>query len=695
MAWPGPAPTWRCLAEGASIGAGAAAALMAGEVGTGLLLGAPFPPLAWAFHALYLVPGFTVAGAVGALFVRLSVVAAGLVWVPALAYCVAILRQDLPVVRALAAPARLAALLGSAAVIAAAAWLTERTLARRHVGAVQAHLLRLALIPVMVAAAQAAGRLVDTRPVPAVLLLPVAVAAAAILAQGALAPLAARISVRTAGAATAALLAAVALSAAWNAGRPPPGTLRDGPQVPAPAAGAAAPPNVVLIVLDAVRASSLSCYGYERRTTPRIDAFAAGAVRFASATTVSTWSVPTHASLFTGLSAPQHGAGTAQRDARTGLPRPAALDDRFVTLAEALSRRGYATAGVSANPLVAPALGLAQGFRFFDVRPSPRAITPRYRTLLQRAQGLLPRAFLAEPLRSMFPSAVRSAEEITDQALAWLGRRPRGQPFLLFLNYMDAHTPFVPRPGFSGRWPGRSRRLPTYGLPGTADVMAGRRSLTAEESSHLRALYDDAVSYLDHHVGRLLAALDGEADRDNTWIVVTADHGEQLGEHGRLGHDCVLYPEVMRVPLIVRYPRGSAEAARHGASEGRPVQLTEVAPMLAGGSLGPRRGGPGDVRAMMAAVDCYCWRDHPQFHGRAARAVVEDGLYYLEEEGRPPVLFDVSDPGRPVVAARPDDARRLAQDLERWRAGLAVPSLAAVGGAAEREEALSALGYVQ
>jgi hypothetical protein len=145
----------------------------------------------------------------------------------------------------------------------------------------------------------------------------------------------------------------------------------------------------------------------------------------------------------------------------------------------------------------------------------------------------------------------------------------------------------------------------------------------------------------------------------------------------------------------VRYPPGSAEAARNGGVDGRPVQLTDVAPMLAGGPLAPRRDGPGGGRPMVAAVDCFCWRDHPLFHGRAAQAVIEDGLYYLDEQGRAPVLLDVSDPSRSVLAARPDESRRMAQELDRWRAGLAAASVPAVGGDAAREEALAALGYVQ
>lgn len=695
MAWPGPAPTWRRLAFGAAAGAGAGAALVVAEVAASLLVGAPLPPRAWAFLALYWVPAFAMVGAIGALLSRPSLASAALLWLPALAYCVLVATQDLPSGRTGAAPERLAALLAAVVSIGAAARITESTLARRRVSVMPAHLLRWVLTLVAVAAAQLGGRLLHGAAGSAALLLPLGVAAAAVLFALALAPAAARLPARAAGAIAAVLVAAVALPASWQAGRPPPGSLRDDAQ-PAPSSlGTAEPPNVVLIVLDAVRASSLSCYGYERRTTPHLDAFAARSLRFESAATVSSWSVPTHASLFTGLFPPEHGAGGAQRDALTGVERPAPLDARFVTLAEALAERGYATAAVSANPLVAPAMGLSQGFRFFDARPSPRALGPGYRSLLQRLQGVLPRALLAEPLRSTFPSAMRSAAEITDAASDWLRRRPRGQPYLLFVNYMDAHTPFVLRAGFSGRWPGRSPRLPPYGLPDTAAVMAGRRPLTAEESSHLRALYDDALSYLDHHLGRLLAALDAQPDRDRTWIIVTADHGEQLGEDGRLGHDCVLYPQILRVPLVVRYPRDFPDAARHGGVDGRPVQLTDVAPaILAGGSLPRPRGTAGSERAMGASVDCFCWREHPQFHGKAAQAVIQGGLEYLDEQGRAPLLFDLRDPAR-IASGRPDDASRLAHELHQWRAALIAGPTPSGGGNAAREEALAAVGYIQ
>src|SRR5262245_15277910 len=503
----------RPLARGALAGAATGAALVMAEVAASLLLGSPLPPRAWAFLAAYCVPAFIIAGALAGRFLPLPRVVAALVWLPCAVYCAAVANQDLLGGRPRWAPLRVAALLVSTLAAAAAAWTTERTIARRSPATVPALILRMALLVAVVAALQALARALHGAPAAAALALPVAASGAAIVAVIVLAPRAARQSPFQAAGSAAAAAGLIALAAAWQAGRPAPGALRDSPQPAAPR-GAAALPNVVLVVLDTVRAANLSCYGYERQTTPHLDAFAAGALRYTAASTVSPWSVPAHASLFTGLFAPEHGAGTAQRDAETGLVRPAPLDGRFETLAESLAVRGYATAGISANVLVAPHMNLAQGFLYYDVRASPRALSPRYRTLLQRVQGLLPRALLADPLLAAFPGVFRSAQEITDEAT----RRPGRQPYFLFLNYMDAHTPYVRRTGFGGRWPGRSPRLPAYGLPQAEAVMAHRRALSAEESAHLRALYDDALSYLDHHLGRLFDALDAQTDRDRTWI---------------------------------------------------------------------------------------------------------------------------------------------------------------------------------
>jgi arylsulfatase A-like enzyme len=686
------------LAAGAAAGAATAVALLTAEVATSLLLGSPLSPRAWAFLALYWIPSFAVAGAVCGLFLPLETATAALVWAPSAVYGAAVADQDLLSARPRLALLRIAVALFTGVAVAGAAWATERVLARSALAPITGLLMRIALLLPIVAVLQLTGRALHGAAGAAWLAPPAAAAAAGVLTALTLGPAASRLSSRQAYAAAATIAGAVALLAAWQVGRPSRGALRDDPQPAANAAGTSTPPSVVLIVLDAVRAESLSCYGYERRTTPHLDAFAARGMLFTAATTVSPWSIPSHASIFTGLFAPEHGAGAPQRQATTGRFVPAPLDPSFVTLAEALAERGYATAGVSANPLVAWHTNLAQGFRHYDVRRSPRMLAGPP-TLLQRVQRLLPRALLADPLLRAFPGVCRSAEEITDAALGWLARRPTRQPYFLFLNYMDAHIPYVSRTGFSGRWPGRSARLPSFGLSDTEAVMAGRRALTSEEADHLRALYDDSLSYLDHHLGRLLTALDAQGDRDHTWVIVTADHGEALGEHQRLGHDCVLYQQVLHVPLVMRYPRDSPGAARPGGRDERPVQLTGLAPAILAAADAPApRAGPSLRGAMVASVECFCWRNHPAFHGPAAQALLRDGLKYLDEEGRPPALFDLgADPGerQNVAEARPEDARRLRRELESWRASLSRPPAAGAAGHAAREEALRALGYVQ
>jgi arylsulfatase A-like enzyme len=460
----------------------------------------------------------------------------------------------------------------------------------------------------------------------------------------------------------------------------------------------------VFIVLDTVRAANMSAYGYERLTTPRLDAFARGAIRYTHAMTVSPWSVPAHASLFTGLLPGQHGAGRGVRGAGR-LATPAPLDGGFVTLAEALADTGYATAAISSNLLVAPHMNLVQGFRHVDVRRATRSLPARPSPLLVRVQGLLPRWAVADHVQAWFPSAFRPAAEIADAAIAWLERpRPAGQPYFLFLNFMDAHTPFVAHPGFRDRWPGRSRHLPSFGLPAAGEVLDGQRAITAEEEAHLRALYDAGLSYLDHEVGRLLEFLDVRPDADRTLVIVTADHGEALGERGRLGHDCILLQPVLHVPLLVRYPRapGPWSGIPQPATESRPIQTVDLMPLVlaAAGQEPPIPPLPRPGGGMVADVDCFCAPDHPRFHGEAATAVVVDGLEYIEESGRPPLLFDLAgDPAerRDLAVVRAPDASRLSAALAEWRSRVgqgAVPA-ADPASAREREDALRALGYVR
>ncbi len=281
-----------------------------------------------------------------------------------------------------------------------------------------------------------------------------------------------------------------------------------------------APPNIVLIVLDTVRADRLSCYGYHRPTSPRIDELCARGIRFDRASSTSTWTLPAHASVFTGLYPVEHGA--TQENATLGAG-PA-------TLAEILSDRGYATLGVSANPIVSRDAGFARGFdRFEETWREARR---------ERAPGRDPHPNL-------------------DAVAKLLETAP--EPFFLFVNFIEAHAPYAPPE------PLRSRFLSDRATPALVEAAAAASTstfylepdaITAETFAVLSDLYDGEIAYVDALVGRLVESLETSGRLDRTMLVVTSDHGENLGDHRHFRHVFSLYVSTVRVTLIFVLPDG-------------------------------------------------------------------------------------------------------------------------------------------
>jgi arylsulfatase A-like enzyme len=310
------------------------------------------------------------------------------------------------------------------------------------------------------------------------------------------------------------------------------------------------PPALVLITLDTTRVDHLSCYGYERETTPNLDALAARAVRFDRAWSTSSWTLPAHASLFTGLYPLRHGAdydpqGNAVLGDVIGLPvarlmRAGKLADDATTLAELMEERGYPTGAFVAGPWLHRSFGLLQGFGHKD-------------------DGV-----------SSFGG--RPAAEITAAALSWLQGLEPGEPYFLFANYFDPHAPYEP----VGRYPDlpRAREPLEYDY---AAVMRGTAKLDDDTRAVLRDRYDAEIRDMDRQLGVLLEAVLARPGGERALIVVTADHGEALGEEGRLGHGFWLSEEVTRIPLLVRYPDDRAGGTR---SE-EPIQLVDVLSLLA------------------------------------------------------------------------------------------------------------------
>ena len=292
-------------------------------------------------------------------------------------------------------------------------------------------------------------------------------------------------------------------------------------------------PNVVLVTLDTTRADRLAVYGYERQTSPNLDALAAESVVYEFAYSTSSWTLPAHASLFTGKYPRSHGATHDPEGPlllSDAIAAPSEIRARTIapsetTLASLLRGAGYATGGVVAGPWMLRTFGLAAGFDHWD------------------DDGIV-------------GAGGRRAGEVTDRALAWLEETP--DPFFLFLNYFDPHAPYAPPA------PWASSYLP----PG---VQPNPRS-----ASQAGDLYDAEILYMDHHFGRLLRALRASGSHDRTLIVVTSDHGELLGERGQWGHERFLWEPLVRVPLMVRHP--GARGA--GTREREPVSIVDLFPLI-------------------------------------------------------------------------------------------------------------------
>ncbi|MFO0839381.1 MAG: sulfatase [Phycisphaerae bacterium] len=306
-------------------------------------------------------------------------------------------------------------------------------------------------------------------------------------------------------------------------------------QLPPPLPGS---PNVLLITLDTLRADHVSSLGSPRQTTPALDQFAQRGVLFESAIANSSWTLPSHAALLTGRSLAQHGADWLD---------PMSAD--VVTLGEALSKRGYATAAIAANrEYVAPEWGLGRGFARFQIYGGA-VMENLYRTIYGRkfCKVVLPMFHYFD-----IPGRKR-APQLNHEFLAWLDS-VHDRPFFALLNYFDAHDPYIPPPGHVRKFDGpaptgdvinfqtQGRQFRRKSHPSEADIQAEING------------YDECVAYLDQHVGALLAELDRRKLLNNTLVIITSDHGEAFGNHDLFGHGNSLYVETLHVPLIVCWP---------------------------------------------------------------------------------------------------------------------------------------------
>jgi len=295
--------------------------------------------------------------------------------------------------------------------------------------------------------------------------------------------------------------------------------------------------SMVLIVVDTVRADHLGTYGYDRPVSPNLDALAEQAAVFENAFAAATWTLPSVASMFTGLYPSQHDAGRPYEDERGD--QFSAIRATARVFPEVLRERGYATGGIVNAPFLNQGFGFARGFDDYDWAPAR-------------------------------DSELRRADVTVDAALAWLDEHV-DEPFFLFLHVFDAHRHYSAPEPIRGRFTGQF--ADTYGAT-LATLESRNRAEQDLDHRFLMAAYDEEIAFIDAQMGRFFEGMRSRGVLDQSTVFLTADHGEGFDEHGSSGHGHTLFNEELRVPLMVWGPE--IEAGRYED----PVSLIDLEPTI-------------------------------------------------------------------------------------------------------------------
>ncbi len=292
--------------------------------------------------------------------------------------------------------------------------------------------------------------------------------------------------------------------------------------------------NVLLIVLDTVRAKSMSLYGYTKATTPELEKISSRGTLFRTAISPSSWTLPAHASMFTG-----------QWPHRLSTHFLYPLDKTYPVLAEVMKAQGYATAGFAANTVYCSReLGLSRGFEHYE----DYRLTLGQMVLSEAlTRKLVNETHLFETLATYENFGRKNAEMVNHDFLKWLGKQNNDRPFFAFVNYFDAHAPYLLPPEIEKK----------YGLKRPYGHIKEGTALNPppELSNELNLIYDGTIEYLDQQIASLFESLDKLGYLENTLVIITSDHGEAFGEHGMLTHANSLYLEHIQVPFFIFFPK--------------------------------------------------------------------------------------------------------------------------------------------
>jgi arylsulfatase A-like enzyme len=346
-------------------------------------------------------------------------------------------------------------------------------------------------------------------------------------------------------------------------------------------------PNILLIIWDTTRAQNLSCYGYRRETTPYLDAFSKQSILFKKAISVSPWTLPSHASLFTGLYPSQHNINRPQRNFN-GVQTP--------VLAECLQEEGYQTVGFSCNPWITSEFGFDRGFNQFINTYQPLAGGSDFLNLKRKinkmerreaarevTQGLLNgnifKNFINASYNAVIGRRVDKGAWLTNHHIRrWLNKiyNP-DQSLFMFVNYLEPHLKYQPPKRFRNSFLSADidiSRIRAVNQDPYA-YMVGAETMDEEDFTILKALYDAELRYLDYRFNELLNLLENQGILANSLVIISSDHGENIGEHGLMEHQYCLYDTLLHVPLLIRFP-GKRNSSRqvHQIVETRNIFFT-------------------------------------------------------------------------------------------------------------------------
>jgi arylsulfatase A-like enzyme len=442
-------------------------------------------------------------------------------------------------------------------------------------------------------------------------------------------------------------------------------------------------PNVLWLVLDNVRSDSLSLQGYNRPTTPNLERLASKGIFFNQARSTAPWTLPSHASMFTGQW--PHALSVVWA-------RP--LDGAEPTIAEFLASQGYATAGFVGNTYYGNVrYGLGRGFARYEDCYENRTISG-FEVIRSAALGRRVIEALGYPIHveEGGTSVRKSAEMLNRDVLSWVDDRPRDRPFFVFANYFDAHGPFIrpesPAPKFGlGALPHEEKvdvlkRFKRFGENKLRPEDGTGPEILEAATAVYRDSYESCIAYLDDQIGRLYEDLERRGLASNTLVIITSDHGEHFREHGFFGHGLSLYRRELHVPLLVIPPGAVPIPARRVVSEMVSLRdlaattvdllgLSESTP-FPGRSLAPLWSGKKSIGATSPAFSEVALQVRvaptPAVPASLAplTSVTAQGKEYIRDGNGGELLFDLgTDPGESTNIAGRDEAEGHRKDLAR------------------------------